>query len=109
VADFARDLLQGDALRAEGHAFESFTDARGALREEGPMIAATEFRLLVSLAIRLGTAKSRDALIEIACGNDVGDRTIDSHVKRLRQKFRAIDQGFDKIDTIYGAGYRFRE
>jgi two-component system response regulator ChvI len=72
-------------------------------------LTKTEFRLLVNLAMRPGTAKSRDALIEIACGNDVSSRTIDSHMKGLRQKFRAVDQGFEEIETLRGVGYRFRE
>jgi two-component system, OmpR family, response regulator ChvI len=71
-------------------------------------LTKTEFRLVESLAKRPGTVKSRDALVEIACGDDVGSRTIDSHMKRLRQKFRVADQGFDKIETLCGVGYRFR-
>jgi two-component system response regulator ChvI len=72
-------------------------------------LTATEFRLLESLAIRLGLAKSRDALLKIARGNDVTarDRRIDVHMKRLRQKFRAVDETFDEIVSVYGEGYRF--
>src|SRR5215472_16704268 len=72
-------------------------------------LTATEFRLLESLAIRPALAKSRDALLKIASGNDVTarDRTIDVHMKRLRQKFRAVDETFDEIVSVYGEGYRF--
>jgi two-component system, OmpR family, response regulator ChvI len=70
-------------------------------------LTATEFRLLESLAIRPGKLKSREALIKIVCGDDVLGRTIDSHIKRLRQKLRAVDETFSEIDTVYGVGYRF--
>ena len=72
-------------------------------------LTATEFRLLEGLAIRPGMSKSRDALLEIARGNDVtaGARTMDVHMKRLRQKFRAVDETFNEIETVYGGGYRF--
>ena len=60
---------------------------------------------------RPGVVKSRNALMDAAYGDDihVDERTIDSHVKRVRQKFRMVDGGFDMIDTLYGVGYRFRE
>lgn len=72
-------------------------------------LTATEFRLLESLAIRPGTVKSRDSLVEISCGDDVGDKTIDVHMKRLRKKFRVVDETFNEIEAVYGVGYRFRE
>jgi two-component system response regulator ChvI len=55
--------------------------------------------------------KSRDALMDAAYDDQVyvDDRTIDSHIKRLRKKFRAVDSTFDRIETLYGVGYRFRE
>jgi len=70
-------------------------------------LSATEFRLLESLAIRAGKLNSRETLTEMVCGDNVLDRTIDSHIKRLRQKFRAVDETFNEIDTVYGVGYRF--
>jgi two-component system, OmpR family, response regulator ChvI len=74
-------------------------------------LTVTEFLLLQSLASRPGVVKSRNALIDAAYGDDihVDDRTIDSHIKRVRKKFRVVDGNFDMIDTLYGVGYRFRE
>jgi two-component system, OmpR family, response regulator ChvI len=74
-------------------------------------LTITEFLLLQLLASRPGVVKSRNALMDAAYGDDihVDDRTIDSHIKRLRRKFRLVDGGFDMIDTLYGVGYRFRE
>jgi two-component system response regulator ChvI len=74
-------------------------------------LTVTEFLLLQSLARRPGHVKSRSRLMEECYPNDayVSERTIDSHVKRLRKKFLAIDPGFDAIDTVYGLGYRYRE
>jgi two-component system response regulator ChvI len=67
--------------------------------------------LTFTLAIRPGVVKSRDALMDAAYpGNvHVDYRTIDSHIKRVRKKFMAVDNAFDMIDTLYGVGYRFRE
>jgi len=74
-------------------------------------LTVTEFLLLQALAIRPGFVKSRDALLDAAYDDQVyvDDRTIDSHVKRLRKKFRAVDDAFDMIETLYGVGYRFKE
>jgi two-component system response regulator ChvI len=74
-------------------------------------LTVTEFLLLQLLASRPGVVKSRNALMDVAYGDDihVEDRTIDSHIKRVRQKFRIVDGTFDMIDTLYGVGYRFRE
>lgn len=74
-------------------------------------LTVTEFLLLKSLAVRPGYVKSRDQLIDAAYGENiyVDDRTIDSHVKRLRKKFRAVDSQFAEIETLYGVGYRYRE
>jgi two-component system response regulator ChvI len=75
------------------------------------VLTLTEFRLLEALAVRMGVVQSRDALKFLAYGDqaEVDDRTVDSHMKRLRKKFRAVDEGFDRIETRYGVGYRFRE
>jgi len=74
-------------------------------------LTVTEFRLLETLAARPGVIKSRDALMDAAYEDQVyvDDRTIDSHIKRLRKKFRAVDETFDRIETLYGVGYRFKE
>jgi two-component system response regulator ChvI len=74
-------------------------------------LTVTEFLLLQLLASRPGVFKSRNALMDAAYGDDihVDDRTIDSHIKRVRSKFRVVDGSFDMIDTLYGVGYRFRE
>jgi len=74
-------------------------------------LTVTEFLLLQSLAQRPGFVKSRDNLMDAAYDDQVyvDDRTIDSHVKRMRKKFRAVDNEFDAIETLYGVGYRYRE
>ena len=74
-------------------------------------LTVTEFLILLSLAQRPGVVKSRDALMDAAYDEQVyvDDRTIDSHIKRLRKKFKVVDDDFDMIETLYGVGYRFRE
>ena len=74
-------------------------------------LTVTEFLILQSLAARPGHVKSRDQLMDAAYGENVyvDDRTIDSHIKRLRKKFKMIDDAFDKIETLYGIGYRYSE
>jgi two-component system response regulator ChvI len=74
-------------------------------------LTVTEFLILHSLAQRPGVVKSRDALMDAAYDEQVyvDDRTIDSHIKRLRKKFKMVDVDFDMIETLYGVGYRFRE
>jgi two-component system, OmpR family, response regulator ChvI len=74
-------------------------------------LTVTEFLILHSLAQRPGVVKSRDALMDAAYDEQVyvDDRTIDSHIKRLRKKFKMVDTEFDMIETLYGVGYRFRE
>jgi two-component system response regulator ChvI len=75
------------------------------------VLTVTEFRLLEGLASRPGVIKGRDALMDAAYDDQVyvDDRTIDSHIKRLRKKFRAVDDTFDRIETLYGVGYRFKD
>ncbi len=74
-------------------------------------LTVTEFLLLQALAVRPGFVKNRDKLIDAAYGENiyVDDRTIDSHIKRMRRKFREIDNEFNYIETLYGVGYRYRE
>jgi two-component system response regulator ChvI len=71
----------------------------------------TEFLILKALAQRPGHVKNRDQLMDAAYGESVyvDDRTIDSHIKRLRKKFRDVDDNFQQIETLYGVGYRYRE
>ena len=75
------------------------------------VLTVTEFLILEALAQRPGVVKSRNQLLDIAYQDDVyvDDRTIDSHIKRIRRKFRAVEDGFDAIETLYGVGYRFGE
>ncbi len=72
-------------------------------------LTVTEFLILKSLALRPGHVKSRDQLMDAAYGEHiyVDDRTIDSHIKRLRKKFRRINKNFGQIETLYGIGYRY--
>ena len=74
-------------------------------------LTVTEFLILQCLAQRPGFVKSRDNLMDAAYDDQVyvDDRTIDSHIKRLRKKFKAVDDNFDAIETLYGVGYRYRE
>ncbi|HEY2446713.1 MAG TPA: response regulator transcription factor [Rhizomicrobium sp.] len=74
-------------------------------------LTVTEFLILQCLAQRPGFVKSRDNLMDAAYDDQVyvDDRTIDSHIKRLRKKFKAVDDDFDAIETLYGVGYRYRE
>ncbi|MBW8783141.1 MAG: response regulator transcription factor, partial [Novosphingobium sp.] len=74
-------------------------------------LTVTEFLILEALAMRPGVIKSRNQLMDAAYSDDVfvDDRTIDSHIKRLRRKFRAVDPRFAGIETLYGAGYSFAE
>jgi two-component system, OmpR family, response regulator ChvI len=74
-------------------------------------LTVTEFLILEALATRPGVVRTRDQLMDIAYHDDVyvDDRTIDSHIKRLRRKFREVDPEFAAIDTLYGAGYRFAD
>jgi two-component system, OmpR family, response regulator ChvI len=116
-------LRRNEASRAEGSgATPSGVIARGDLvldetkhkctwRGREVQFTVTEFLLLKALAMRPGLVKSRDQLIDAAYGENiyVDDRTIDSHVKRIRKKFRAVDETFGQVETLYGIGYRYKE
>jgi two-component system, OmpR family, response regulator ChvI len=80
-------------------------------KTEQVTLTVTEFLILQALAARPGVVKSRNALMDAAYDDQVyvDDRTIDSHIKRLRKKFKAVDDAFDMIETLYGVGYRFKE
>jgi two-component system response regulator ChvI len=116
-------LRRNEASRAEGSgAIPTGLMARGNLTLDETkhqclwkgldiQLTVTEFLLVKALASRPGMVKSRDQLIDAAYGESVyvDDRTIDSHIKRLRRKFRALDEEFDQIETLYGIGYRYKE
>lgn len=74
-------------------------------------LTVTEFLILHALAQRPGFVKSRDQLMDAAYDDQVyvDDRTIDSHIKRIRKKFREVADDFNSIETLYGVGYRYRE
>ncbi|QNP46580.1 response regulator transcription factor [Sphingomonas sediminicola] len=74
-------------------------------------LTVTEFLILEALAQRPGVVKTRNQLLDVAYHDDiyVDDRTIDSHIKRMRRKFRAVDPEFDAIETLYGVGYKFQD
>ena len=74
-------------------------------------LTVTEYLLVKALAQRPGHVKNRDQLIDMAYGENiyVDDRTIDSHIKRVRKKFKQVDDDFNHIETLYGIGYRYKE
>ncbi len=116
-------LRRGELLRAEAAgAAPAGVMVRGELsldetrhqclwRTSDIQLTVTEFLLVKALAARPGLVKSRDQLIDAAYGENiyVDDRTIDSHIKRVRKKFRQIDESFNHIETLYGIGYRYKE
>lgn len=88
-------------------------DARHVCEWNGQSVnlTVTEYLLLKALALRPGHVRNRDQLIDMAYGENmfVDDRTIDSHIKRVRKKFKDIDPDFNNIETLYGVGYRYKE
>ena len=109
---------QGDAERAE--ADRAITRGKLSLdplrhsclwNDEPVTLTVTEFLILQALAQRPGFVKSRDNLMDAAYDDQVyvDDRTIDSHIKRIRKKFRQVDDSFASIETLYGVGYRYKE
>jgi two-component system response regulator ChvI len=115
--DLARGEAAADANELEAPLLErgrlAMDPARHKVRWDGKDVSltVTEFLILEALAQRPGVVKTRNQLLDIAYNDDVyvDDRTIDSHIKRIRRKFRAADPQFDAIDTLYGVGYRFNE
>jgi two-component system response regulator ChvI len=121
-------ILRRSASRAEPQQAGTALADSAALLERGQLImdqerhnctwngknvtlTVTEFLILFSLAQRPGVVKSRNALMDAAYDDQVyvDDRTIDSHIKRLRKKFKQVDDDFEMIETLYGVGYRFKE
>ncbi len=96
-------IIRGDLVMDD-------TKHQSTWRGEDIQLTVTEFLLVKALAARPGLVKSRDQLIDAAYGDSiyVDDRTIDSHIKRVRKKFRAVDETFDHIETLYGIGYRYK-
>lgn len=74
-------------------------------------LTVTEFLLVKALVTRPGHVRTRDQLIDMAYGENiyVDDRTVDSHIKRIRNKFKKVDDSFDQIETLYGVGYKIKE
>ena len=119
-----RTLLRRQSLQDEPATATSSTEIieRGHLRLDDARhlctwkgdpvnLTVTEYLLVKVLAIRPGHVKNRDQLIDQAYGESiyVDDRTIDSHIKRVRKKFKKVDDDFDHIETLYGVGYRYKE
>jgi two-component system response regulator ChvI len=116
-----QDLERGEAAATSAEAEELplergrliMDPARHKVRWGGKDVSltVTEFLILEALAQRPGVVKNRNQLLDVAYNDDVyvDDRTIDSHIKRIRRKFRAADPEFDAIETLYGVGYRFDE
>ena len=126
LVERVKAVLRRSAARAEGPAREggggsnvlerghlSMDQERHTSQWKGKPVTltVTEFLILFALAQRPGVVKSRDSLMDAAYDDQVyvDDRTIDSHIKRLRKKFKQVDNDFEMIETLYGVGYRFKE
>ncbi len=110
-ADVTTQPEPAPATLARGRLF--MDPARHQVTWDGQAVSltVTEFLILEALAIRPGVIKSRNQLMDAAYPDDVfvDDRTVDSHIKRMRRKFKLVDPAFDAIDTLYGAGYSFTD
>jgi two-component system response regulator ChvI len=116
-----QELAKGEAAASADEAEQPLLErgrlvmdpARHKVRWNGREVSltVTEFLILEALAQRPGVVKNRNQLLDVAYNDDiyVDDRTIDSHIKRIRRKFRTVDSEFDAIETLYGVGYRFDE
>ena len=119
-----RSILRRQELIKESQEKEQSTDvlSRGELsldsdkhlcrwKDKDLTLTVTEFLILKSLVMRPGHVKTRDQLMDAAYGEHiyVDDRTIDSHIKRLHRKFKAADDDFNQIETLYGVGYRYKD
>ena len=110
-AETAPDEPEGEAAISRGKLEMDPTRHRVAWAGQPVSLTVTEFLILEALAARPGVIKNRNQLMDAAYSDDVfvDDRTIDSHIKRLRRKFRAADPQFSAIETLYGAGYSFTD
>jgi two-component system response regulator ChvI len=106
-----RDEVQGEPAMVRGQLVLDPTRHLCTWQGDIVDLTVTEFLILKSLAQRPGHVKNRDQLMDAAYGEHiyVDDRTIDSHIKRLRKKFKAVDTDFAQIETLYGVGYRYRD
>ena len=106
-----RDETQGEPVISRGQLTLDPARHLCTWKAEPVELTVTEFLILKSLAQRPGHVKNRDQLMDAAYGEHiyVDDRTIDSHIKRLRKKFKAVDPEFAQIETLYGVGYRYRD
>ena len=106
-----RNLLYKDTLLKRGDLTLNIDRHECHWKNERIKLTVTEFLLLENLVNRPGYVKNRDQLMSAAYSDDiyVDDRTIDSHIKRIRRKFKSIDKDFDSIETLYGVGYRFNQ
>ena len=114
-----RELARGEATATQDEPEQPLLErgrlvmdpARHKVRWDGKdvILTVTEFLILETLAQRPGVVKTRNQLLDVAYQDDVfvDDRTIDSHIKRIRRKFRTVDPDFDAVETLYGVGYRF--
>jgi two-component system response regulator ChvI len=114
-----QELARGEATATQEEAEQPLLErgrllmdpARHKVRWDGKdvILTVTEFLILETLAQRPGVVKTRNQLLDVAYQDDVfvDDRTIDSHIKRIRRKFRTVDPDFDAVETLYGVGYRF--
>jgi len=115
--DLARGVAQSDPTELDAPLLDRgrlvMDPARHKVLWDGGEVTltVTEFLILEALAQRPGVVKSRNQLLDVAYHDDVyvDDRTIDSHIKRIRRKFRTVDGEFDAIETLYGVGYKFGE
>ncbi len=117
-----RALLRRGQVATEGEGQSEAAMVRGDLildserhlctwKAEAVQLTVTEFLILKALASRPGHVKNRDQLMDAAYGEHIylDDRTIDSHIKRLRKKFKVLDDDFNQIETLYGVGYRYKD
>jgi len=107
----ASDLSDKDTLLKRGDLTLNIDRHECHWKNERIKLTVTEFLLLENLVNRPGYVKNRDQLMSAAYSDDiyVDDRTIDSHIKRIRRKFKSIDKDFKSIETLYGVGYRFNQ
>ena len=109
--EMARGETEGEPVIQRGELLLDPTRHQCTWKAQGVDLTVTEFLILKALALRPGHVKSRDQLMDSAYGEHiyVDDRTIDSHIKRLRKKFKSADNEFSQIETLYGVGYRYRD
>ena len=109
--ELAAETTSGDGVITRGDLVLDSGRHQCSWKGKHVSLTVTEFLLLKALASRPGHVKNRDQLMDAAYGESiyVDDRTIDSHIKRLRRKFKEADSEFSQIETLYGVGYRYRD